>query len=34
MLPAWKADMLTVFAGLCALDVAMRDGLELLPELD
>jgi len=42
----WKArlvgDMLTeeqardleLFAGLCELDVACRDGLELLPELD
>jgi hypothetical protein len=34
MLPAWKADMLTVFAGLYSLDVAMQDGLELLPDLD
>ncbi len=34
MLPAWKAEILTVFAGLCALDVAVRDGLDSLPALD
>jgi hypothetical protein len=33
MLPAEEADMLGLFAGLCALDVATRDGLEMLPEL-
>jgi hypothetical protein len=34
MLPADEAAMLTVFKGLCAFDVATRDGLEMLPELD
>jgi hypothetical protein len=34
MLPAEDADALGLFAGLCSLDVAIRDGLELLPELD
>jgi hypothetical protein len=31
MLSADEADMLTVWAGLCAMYVATRDGLELLP---
>lgn len=34
MLPADEADMLGLFAGLCEWDVAIRDGPELLPELD
>jgi hypothetical protein len=34
ILPEGEAAMLAVFKGLCALDVAIRDGLELLPELD
>jgi hypothetical protein len=34
MLPAGEADMLTVFSGLCAFDVALRDGLGMLPDLD
>jgi hypothetical protein len=34
MLSADEAAMLTVFKGLCALDVAITQGLELLPELD
>jgi hypothetical protein len=34
MLQADEAAMRTVFKGLCALDVARRDGLEMLAELD
>jgi hypothetical protein len=34
MLPEDEAAMLTVFKGLCALDVAISEGLGLLPELD
>jgi hypothetical protein len=34
MLPADEADALALYAGLCAFDVALRDGLEMLPELD
>jgi hypothetical protein len=33
LLPAEEADMLTVWVGLCRLDVALRDGLEMMPEL-
>jgi hypothetical protein len=34
MLPVDEADVLTLWAGLCAMYMATRDGLELLPELD
>jgi hypothetical protein len=34
MLPENAAFDLTLMKGLCALDVAIRDGLEMLPELD
>jgi hypothetical protein len=34
MLTEAEAIDLTLLKGLCALDVAIRDGLELLPELD
>ncbi len=34
MLTEDEAVDLTLFAGLCELDVATRDGLEMLPELD
>jgi hypothetical protein len=34
MLTADEADVLTLFAGLCALSVAIRDGVEIIPELD
>jgi hypothetical protein len=34
MLTEAEAIDLTLLKGLCALDVAMRDGRELLPELD
>jgi hypothetical protein len=34
MLPADEADMLGLYAGLCRLDVGLRDGLERLPELE
>ena len=33
VLPAGAVDMLTVWAGLCALDCAIWDGQEMLPEL-
>jgi hypothetical protein len=34
LLPAGEADDRTVFADLCALLVAIRDGLPELPDLD
>jgi hypothetical protein len=34
MLPADEADSLMLFAGLCSLGVALRDGLDVLPDLD
>jgi hypothetical protein len=34
MLPENEARALELWKGLCALDVAIRNGLELLPELD
>jgi hypothetical protein len=34
MLTEDEARSLTVFWGLCALGVAIRDGLESLPEVD
>ena len=33
MLPADEADALTLLAGLCVMDVALPDGLDVLPEL-
>jgi hypothetical protein len=33
MLPADEADDLTLFTGLCALSVAIRDGLPELPDV-
>jgi hypothetical protein len=34
MLPSDEADALTVWAGLCAMLVALDDGLPELPDLD
>jgi hypothetical protein len=34
ILPAAEAHVLTLLAWLCELDVAFRDGLEVLPDLD
>jgi hypothetical protein len=34
MLPADKADDLTLLGGLCSLLVALREGLPRLPDLD
>jgi hypothetical protein len=34
LLPAEEADALTLFATLCPLGVALRDGLDMLPDLD
>jgi hypothetical protein len=33
LLPAEEADALTLLAGRCALDVALRDGLDQVPRL-
>jgi hypothetical protein len=34
LLPAGESDALSLYAGLCSLGVALRDGLDVMPELD